>query len=87
MQYLGRKLIILRELPNTAWMSKLIGKTILEEEKRGFRSAMGTRSDINAILAALKSSNVIAVDINSYSVGAGIKGAQLNGVSIRIKFL
>lgn len=48
---------------------------------------MGTRSDINAILAALKSSNVIAVDINSYSVGAGIKGTQLNGVSIRIKFL
>jgi hypothetical protein len=33
MQYLGRKLIILRELPNTAWMSKLIGKTILEEVK------------------------------------------------------
>lgn len=48
---------------------------------------MGTRSDINTILATLKSSNVIAVDINSYSVGAGIKGAQMNGVSLRIKFL
>ena len=87
MQYLGRRLVVPREVTPPAWMSKLLGKTILEEVRENdFVLDMGTGSGINAILAASKSHSVVAVDINPFCVAAGTKNAELNGVSARIKF-
>lgn len=86
-QYLGRKLVIPKEVTPTAWMSKLLGKTILEEVKESDRVLdMGTGSGINAILAASKSKQVLAVDVNPYSVETGRKNAARNGVASRIEF-
>lgn len=87
MQYLGRRLFVPREVTPPAWMSKLLGKTILEEVGENDSVLdMGTGSGINAILAASKSYSVVAVDINPFCVGAGTKNAELNGVSARIQF-
>ena len=87
MQYLGRRLVVPREVTPPAWMSKLLGKTILEEVRESdFVLDMGTGSGINAILAASKSHSVVAVDINPFCVGAGKKNAELNRVSARIQF-
>ena len=64
-QYLGRKLVIPKEVIPPAWMLKLLGKTILEEVKESDRVLdMGTGSGINAILVASKSRHVLAVDLN-----------------------
>ena len=63
-QYLGRKLVVHKEVLPPAWMSKLPGKTILEDVRESDRVLdMGTGSGINAILAASRSNDVLAVDI------------------------
>lgn len=86
-QYLGRKVVVPREDIPPAWMSKLLGKTILEEVRETDRVLdMGTGSGINAILAASKSTNVLAVDVNPFCIGAGKRNADLNGVGSRIEF-
>lgn len=48
---------------------------------------MGTGSGINAILAAARSSNVVAVDINPYAVERARANAEANGVADRIQFI
>lgn len=88
MQYLGRRLIVPREVMPPAWMSKLLGKSVLEEVRETDRVLdMGTGSGINAILAASRSSSVVAADVNPYSVETGERNARLNNVSSRIKFV
>ncbi len=47
---------------------------------------MGTGSGISAILAAKRTSNVLAVDINPLAVAAARQNAILNGVDGRIRF-
>ena len=87
-QYLGRKLVVPKEVTPPAWMSKLLGKTILEDIREIDRVLdMGTGSGINAILAAFKSHDVVAADVNPYCIEAGRKNARRNGVSSRIKFI
>ena len=52
-QYLKRIFVVPREVFPTAWMSKLLGKSILEDVKEGDRVLdMGTGCGVNAILAA-----------------------------------
>ena len=48
---------------------------------------MGTGSGINAILAAARSSNVVAVDVNPYAVECAQANAEANGVANRIQFI
>ncbi len=48
---------------------------------------MGTGSGVNAILAASRASDVVAVDINPKAVAAGATNAARNGVAERITFL
>ena len=48
---------------------------------------MGTGSGIGAILAASRSSDVVAVDINPKAVAAAAANANLNQVADRIRFL
>ena len=86
-QYLGRKFIVPKEVMPPPWMSKLLGKSILQDVKENDRVLdMGTGCGVNAILAASKSSNVLAVDINPFSVESGKSNAKRNGVADRISF-
>jgi len=48
---------------------------------------MGTGSGIGALLAASRSSDVVAVDINPKAVAAAAANAVRNGVADRIRFL
>lgn len=79
-QYLDRKIVVPKEVFPPAWMSKLLGKSILDEVRESDRVLdMGTGSGINAILAASKSSNVVAVDVNPHCLDAGRRNAERNG--------
>lgn len=87
-QYLSRRFIVPREVSPPAWMSKLLGKTILQEVEEGDRVLdMGTGCGVNAILAASKSINVIGADVNRYAVESARRNAILNNVETRIKFV
>ncbi|MEM0155503.1 MAG: methyltransferase [Thermoplasmataceae archaeon] len=87
MQYLRRRLFVPKEVSPPAWMSKLLGKTILEEvEENDSVLDMGTGSGVNAILAASKSHNVVAVDVNPFCVKTGSRNADMNCVLPRIEF-
>jgi len=46
---------------------------------------MGTGSGVNAVLAASKSFDVIAVDVNPFAIKCTRKNAKLNNISSRIK--
>jgi len=51
------------------WEHNLLAKTVLREVRETDRVLdMGTESGVQAILAASKSSNVIAVDVNPFAV-------------------
>jgi release factor glutamine methyltransferase len=81
-------LVIPREVFPPAWMSKLLGKKVLEEVRERDRVLdLGTGCGTNAILAAPRSSNVVGVDVNQFAIDAAIKNAKRNGVGDRIKFL
>lgn len=87
-KYLGRKFIIPKEVHVPSDRSKILGRAVLKEVKKTDRVLdMGTGSGVNAILAASKSSKVIAVDINPFAVKCAKYNARLNEVSSRIKFL
>ena len=86
--YLGRKFIVPKQVFPPAPMSKLLGKSVLKEVKKTDRVLdMGTGSGVNAILAASKSSDVVAVDINPYVIRCAKLNAKKNKVDSRIKFL
>ncbi len=87
-QYLKRKFIVTKDVSPPAWMSKLLGKSILEDVNDGDRVLdTVTGCGVNAILAASKSTNVVAVDINPFAVEAGKNNAKRNGVADRIEFI
>ena len=87
-QYLGRNFIIPKEVTPPAWMSKLLGKSILDDVRKSDKVLdMGTGCGVNAILAASKSTNILAVDLNPFSVKTGENNAKRNGVADRIKFV
>ena len=79
--FLGRAFTIPSEVHSINPMSDLLGNAVLEEVKAGDRVLdMGTGCGVNAVLAASKSSDVVAVDINPYAVKATVKNAIANGV-------
>jgi|SRR5579872_6585211 len=66
---------------------QLLGRAVLKEVKESDRVLdVGTGSGINAILAASKSSNVTAIDINPIAIKSATYNAKLNGVGSRITF-
>lgn len=66
-------------------MSHLLGEAVLEEVRESDRVLdMGTGSGVNAILAASKAAEVVAVDINPVAVEAARNNAAYNGVADRI---
>ncbi len=85
--YLGRKFVVPKEVHPPVTIT-LLQRSVLKEVKNSDRVLdMGTGSGVNAILAASKSSNIIALDVNPFAVRCARKNAKLNGVSSRIKFL
>jgi release factor glutamine methyltransferase len=83
MEVLGRTLEIPPQVIPPPRMS--LGPAVRDEVREGDRVLdMGTGSGINAILAAAKSTDVLAVDINPHAVAAAAANAERNGVADRI---
>ncbi|WP_326556429.1 methyltransferase [Micromonospora sp. NBC_01796] len=84
-EYLDRVLVVPPQVHPITGMSHLLGGAVLAEVRETDRVLdMGTGSGVNAILAASKSSRVVAVDINPYAVDAATANAERNGVADRV---
>lgn len=86
----GIKLIVPQNvlLPPTDWKWNLLAQTVLMEVKETDKVLdMGTGSGIQAIFAASKSKDVIAVDLNPFAVACAKMNVELNGLSSRVKVL
>ena len=83
--YLGLTLEVPPQVMPVTPLSSLLGKAVLEEVQESDRVLdMGTGSGANAILAASKATDVVAVDINPESLEASRANAIANGVAERI---
>jgi len=88
LEYLGLTLTIPPQVQPITGTSDLLGRAVAEEVRETDRVLdMGTGSGVNAILAASKSIDVVAVDVNPYAVEAARKNAAVNGVADRIDVL
>lgn len=85
-EYLGLTLVVPPEVHPIVGMSDLLGRAVLAEVRAGDRVLdMGTGCGVNAILAASRSTDVLAVDVNPYAVDAARRNAERNGVADRIE--
>lgn len=83
--YLGRTIVVPPEVHPITGVSHLLGEAVLAEVRDGDRVLdMGTGSGVNAILAASKAADVVAVDINPHAVDAARLNSERNGVADRI---
>src|SRR5918998_2779488 len=83
--YLGRTIVVPPQVQPIMGMSHLLGEAVLEEIRESDRVLdMGTGSGVNAIVAALKAAEVVAVDINPVALEAVRNNAAYNGVADRI---
>jgi release factor glutamine methyltransferase len=84
--YLGRTIVVPPQVQPITGMSHLLGEAVLKEVRESDRVLdMGTGSGVNAVLAASKSAEVVAVDINPVAVEAARNNAAHNGVADRIE--
>jgi release factor glutamine methyltransferase len=84
--YLGTKIVVPPEVMPVTPMSHLLGEAVLAEARAGGRVLdMGTGSGVNAILAASKGANVLAVDINPHALRAAVANAERNGLADRVE--
>jgi len=83
----GRKIVVLRNVfAPVPWDYNLLAKTVLREVKETDKVLdMGTGSGIQAIIAASKSTNVTAVDVNPFAVKCARLNIKLNKLSSRVK--
>lgn len=85
--YLGLEVAVPNGVMPPNPMSDLLGNAVLTEVRDTDRVLdMGTGSGINAILAASRSTDVVAVDLNPAAVAAAAANAERNGVADRITF-
>ncbi|WP_327089290.1 methyltransferase [Nonomuraea sp. NBC_01738] len=83
--HLGITLVIPPDVHPITGMSHPLGRAVLDEVREGDRVLdMGTGSGVNAILAASKSADVVAVDLNPSAVETARANAVRNGVADRI---
>ena len=83
--YLGLTLYVPPQVQPIYGMSYLLGEAVLKEVRESDRVLdMGTGSGVNAILAASKAAEVVAVDINPVAVEAARNNSTYNGVADRI---
>lgn len=66
--------------------SDLLGREVLAHVRAGHRVLdMGSGAGANAILAASRSEDVVAVDVNPHAVAATAANAERNGVADRVR--
>ncbi len=83
--YLGLTLVVPPHVQVIESTSDLLGRVVLDEVRPGERVLdMGTGSGVNAILAATRGADVVAVDLNPHAVEAARANAERNGVADRI---
>jgi release factor glutamine methyltransferase len=83
--HLGTTIVVPPEVMPITPMSHLLGEAVLAHAEPGGRVLdMGTGSGVNAILAATKGCEVVAVDINPVALEAALANAARNGVADRI---
>lgn len=81
-RYLGISIVVPPQVMPITPMSHLLGERILAEVKAGDRVLdMGTGSGVNAILAATRGADVLAVDISPPALDAARANVAANGVS------
>lgn len=84
--YLGRTLVVPPDVMPITPMSHLLGEAVLAEVSDGDRVLdMGTGSGVNAVLAAGRARQVLAVDINPQAIEATRRNAERNGVADRVE--
>src|SRR6266508_1994251 len=85
LEYLGRTIVVPPQVMPITAVSQLLGEAVLAEVREADRVLdMGTGSGVNAILAASKSTDVVAVDVNPGAVEAARANAARNGVADRV---
>jgi release factor glutamine methyltransferase len=86
--HLGLTLHVPPDVQPITGMSHLLGEAVLAEVRDGDRVLdMGTGCGVNAILAASRSRDVVAVDVNPHAVEAARANAARNGVADRVTVL
>src|SRR5438270_2612530 len=84
-EYLGTTIVVPAEVMPITPMSHLLGEAVVAEVRADDRVLdMGTGSGVNAILAARKGADVVAVDINAVALDAAAANASRNGVGDRV---
>ncbi|MFI6522799.1 methyltransferase [Spirillospora sp. NPDC050679] len=84
--YLGTSLVVPPEVQPITGVSHMLGEAVLAEVRPGDRVLdMGTGSGVNAILAASRATDVVAVDINPIAVDAARRNAVRNKVADRVQ--
>lgn len=83
---LGLTFVVPPEVKRVGPLSQLLGEAVMAETKSGDRVLdMGTGCGINAVIAATKEADVLAVDINPDSMETTKDNAARNGVADRIQ--
>ncbi len=83
----GFQLVVLPDVfAPEPWDYNILSKTVLKEVKETDKVLdMGTGTGVQALLAASKSSNVTAVDVNPFAVECAKLNSELNKMASRIK--
>lgn len=83
--YLGLTLVVPPHVQVIESTSDLLGRAVLAEVEPGERVLdVGTGSGVNAILAATRGAEVLAVDISPHAVEAARANAERNGMADRV---
>lgn len=86
MSHLGRTFLVPPEVQPVTGMSALLGEAVLAEVRDTDRVLdLGTGCGLNAVLAASRSTDVLAVDVNPVAVEAARHNAAANGVGDRVE--
>jgi release factor glutamine methyltransferase len=84
-EYLGLTLVVPPQVQPIFPVSHLLGEAVLAEVRPDDRVLdMGTGSGVNAILAASRGAQILAVDINPYALDAAQANAERHGVADRV---
>jgi release factor glutamine methyltransferase len=84
--YLGTSIAVPPEVMPITPMSHLLGEAVLADAHAGERVLdMGTGSGVNAVLAATRGAEVVAVDTNPRALDAARANADRNGVAARVE--
>lgn len=84
-EHLGLTLVVPPHVQVIESTSDLLGRVVLDEARSGERVLdMGTGSGVNAILAATRGADVVAVDVNPHAVEAARANSERNGVADRV---